>query len=72
MASHVSTARAVLTWLAPSLRLSHPHTCVYAAGTRFGANQTYTDVYELSFSYLSISIFSGVFVRMRLEEIYRV
>merc|ERR1719273_366330 len=39
------------------LRLSQPFTCVYAAGTKFGANQTSTGVYELGLSYLSISIF---------------
>ena len=41
------------------LRLSHPFTCVYAAGTKFGTVQTSTGVYELSLSDLSISIFSS-------------
>ena len=31
---------------APLLRLSYSFTCVYAAGTNFGTNQTSTDIYE--------------------------
>ena len=35
-------------------QLLSPYTCVCAAGTKFGTDQTSTDVYELSLSYLSI------------------
>ena len=48
------------------LRLSQPFTCVYAAGTKFGSNQTSTDVYELGLSYLSISVF--IFAGMIIAE----
>ena len=42
----------------PLLHLSHAVTCVCATGTKFGTNQTSTDVYEQGLSYLSICVFN--------------
>ena len=44
------------------LRLSQPFTCVYAVGTKFGTNQTSTDTFKHSLSYISIGIFSSIYL----------
>ena len=49
---------------------SHHLTCVYDAGTSFGTDQTTTDVYELGFSYLFISVLGKILhQRLFLENV---